>query len=145
MKLTVTFDCLIQQHLQCSRSVKSKGKQTGAMIVHLSIESARVVPPEIVILMRCPCKHRNALLRGKIRISHFAPRNISTTRVTKKNPMENGRRIFRALGRRPPSGRLCRTSRQSDFWSEVIGIRTHPGEGYSDPILVPFGAADLPF
>jgi hypothetical protein len=32
--------------------VKSKGKQTDAMMNHLSIESARVVPPEIVILIR---------------------------------------------------------------------------------------------
>jgi hypothetical protein len=34
---------------------------------------------------------------------------------------------------------------QSDSWSEVTEIRNHPGEGYSDPILLPFGAADLPF
>jgi hypothetical protein len=28
----------------------------------------------MVILMRCPYKDRNALLQGKIRVSHFAPR-----------------------------------------------------------------------
>ncbi|KAJ3634640.1 hypothetical protein MTP99_007586 [Tenebrio molitor] len=32
----------------------------------------------MVILMRCPCQHRDALLRRKIRASHFAPRHSST-------------------------------------------------------------------
>jgi hypothetical protein len=46
----------------------------------------------------------------------------------KKIHIVSGRRIFRGLGR------LCRTSRESEFLGEVIGIRDHPGERISDPI-----------
>jgi hypothetical protein len=61
--------------------------------------------------MRCSCKHRDALLKRKIRSSYFV------LRTPRRGGIEN-KQIFsgnRGLGRRPPSGRPCRKSREANY------------------------------
>jgi hypothetical protein len=94
--------------------VKWKGKQAGAMIVHLSIESARVVPPEIVIFDALSVQRPKHLIARKNKSQLFRATQHFDYGGSKK-PIVNARRIFRGLGRRPPSAPLCRTSRRSEF------------------------------
>jgi hypothetical protein len=99
----------------------------------------------MVIKMRCSCNHRDALLQWRIRSSYFVLRS-PRLEGNKKNlsPAE-----IEGLGRRPPSGRLCRKSRKANY---VRGVRDPQSSPRADcrrhgayrPALPGFGAVEEP-
>jgi hypothetical protein len=102
------------------------------------IKRASVEPPEIVIKMCGQYNYRDALLPNGIRSRSLV--NSPRYRGNQKNP---SRAEIRGLGRRPPSGRLCRKSRAANH---VRGVRDPQSSLRADcrtPWCLSSGAASL--
>ncbi|KAH0815957.1 hypothetical protein GEV33_006835 [Tenebrio molitor] len=133
-----------REHLRIFRSVKWKSKQTSAMIVHLSIESPRVVPPEMVIFDASYFRTSERLIakrnKGKTNFSRTrsataeraAVAHVATKRIwlSERNP--RSARSFCGDGPRCPSHGFGRTvSSPGDHWViESSGHRETVSKSY---------------
>jgi hypothetical protein len=96
-----TYRHFTENHLKFSPLAKTeKGKQTGAIIVLLTSQSARAVPRKCLHSMRCAFENRNALLRSGISADRLAPRRTENYRELRKNCTRRKRHHELATARR---------------------------------------------
>jgi hypothetical protein len=95
-----TYRHFTENHLQFSSLAETqKGKQTGAIIILMTSQSARAVLRKHLHSMRCAFENRNALLQRGISADGLAPRRIAKKGVAKKGSVGDRGRASCAVHR----------------------------------------------